>query len=326
MSHALSDSRILITGGSGFIGTNAVEHFLRCGAEVSSVDVVSPKNRDHFGVFSSLNLLDQPAVRAHISKFDPTFVIHLGARTDLRGETWRSYRANTVGVENLINALRDCAVERVIFASSRLVCEIGYQPTNEFDVCPDTTYGESKVAGERLVRHKTSAGFAWTIVRPTSIWGPWFGVPYRTFFDTVAAGRYVHPGNLAIKKTFGFVGNSVFQIERLLTASRDLVDGKTLYLGDAPPIDVLELASIVAAKTGRQPIRQIPLALLRTIARVGDVGQRLTGREMPLTTFRLDNLLTEMVYNLDELQEIVGSSPYTVEEGVNITLEWIKNG
>ncbi len=112
-----------------------------------------------------------------VADFSPDYVIHLAARTDLRGSTLESYRANTDGVENLIDALARCSgIKRLIFASSTMVCPIGYQPHDENDCAPPNYYGASKVRGEQLVRAAESLG-EWVIVRPTSIWGPWFDVP-----------------------------------------------------------------------------------------------------------------------------------------------------
>jgi nucleoside-diphosphate-sugar epimerase len=160
-------------------------------------------------------------------------------------------------------------------------------------------------------------------VRPTSIWGPWFGVPYRTFFDSVLGGRYIHPKAHTINKSFGFVGNTIFELEKLLAAESALVGGKTFFLGDAPPIEVLTFANAIRAKAGKRPIREVPSGALRVIARVGDVGESITGRSMPLTTFRLDNLETEMVYDLKPLLDVVGELPYAADEGVDLTLEWM---
>jgi nucleoside-diphosphate-sugar epimerase len=317
--------RILITGGSGFIGTNAVERFLQLGAVVSSIDNTPPKNPDHRAVFTEVDLLNSELLRDHVRDFDPTHVLHLGARTDLDGKSIDAYEANTVGLVNLMEAMEGTAVSRVIFASSRLVCEIGYTPKDVFDVCPTTAYGESKVEGERIVRDAAPLPYTRTIVRPTSIWGPWFGVPYRTFFDSVLSGRYVHPGSRRIRKSFGYVGNTVFELERILEAPAEAVHEKTFYLADTPPIEVLGFANAIRARAGKGPVRRAPRAALRILASIGDLGERLTNRAMPLTSFRLANLETEMIYDIEDLAAVVGDLPFTVDQGIETTLEWLES-
>ncbi|MGC9217040.1 NAD-dependent epimerase/dehydratase family protein [Acidithiobacillus sp.] len=130
-----------------------------------------------------VDLLDQVALRDAVAAFSPQYVIHLAARTDLDGESSADYAANTVGTSNLILGLSSQAeLRRVIFASSMLGCRTGYRPTSETGYCPTRPYGKSKAETEGLVRGSTLIPCPWAMVRPTSIWGPWFGVPHKNFF------------------------------------------------------------------------------------------------------------------------------------------------
>src|SRR5690606_29126328 len=111
-------------------------------------------------------------------------------------------------------------------------------------------YGESKALSEVAIRSKCFPSEKWVIVRPTSIWGPWFDVPYKQFFLAVAKGHYIHPKNLHIRKSFGYVGNTVRQLEKILSARTLDVTGRTFYLADHPPIDVLNFAQRIQQATG----------------------------------------------------------------------------
>ncbi len=316
--------RILVTGGSGFIGTNLVEALLAHGDAVLSIDIRPPQNPDHVKTYRSVDLLDADGLLREVDVFQPSSIVHLGARTDLEGTKMDEYSANTAGTENLIRAAASAtSVEYVVFASSRLVCEIGYTPTHEEDVCPSTAYGESKAACERIVRDANNVNFAWTIVRPTSIWGPWFGEPYSVFFEAVASGRYAHPRGRRIRKSFGYVGNTVHQLIGLIEQGADTLNHRTIYLGDDPPIEVLDWARMVAQATGGRSPREVPVPILRAAAIGGDIYERLTGRHAALTTFRLKNLMTEMIYDLGPIRQISANSPHSVGNGVETTVSWI---
>lgn len=319
-------ARILITGGSGFLGTNLVQHFIERGDEVVNVDILSPRNQDHLRYWKSCDLTDAIGIRNAIDQADPHLILHMGARTDLMGRSIEDYSANTEGVSNLIDAVEGReGLQRIIFASSRLVCRIGYQPTGEADYCPTTAYGESKVEGELIVRNAARRiPCPWLIVRPTSIWGPWFDVPYKTFFRSVARGVYLHPGETKIAKSFGFVGNTVYEIDRLLQATPSVISGKTVFLADYPPIDVLEMAELIRDALDAPRIHKVDVRVLRALAAVGDSAQKVGWRNPPLTSFRLDNLMTDMVYDLEQLEEWVGELPYSLSEGVDITARWLK--
>jgi GlcNAc-P-P-Und epimerase len=318
--------RVLVTGGSGFLGTNLVEHYLAAGAQVVNLDLVTPRNQEHRQFWTRCDLRDAVDLASNIRAFSPTLILHMGARTDLLGTAVEQYSANTEGVGNLIDAVVGLeGLERIIFASSRLVCRIGYQPANDAEYCPTTAYGESKVRGELLVRESASRlPCPWCIVRPTSIWGPWFDIPYKTFFLMISRGLYVHPKGQRVEKSFGFVGNTVYQLDRLAAAPADAICGRMFYLADYPPIEVLEMAQKIQAALGARSINQIDHRILRLAARIGDAMQTLGWKNPPLTSFRLDNLVTPMVHDLRPLERIVGPLSYSMDAGVGTTVAWLR--
>jgi GlcNAc-P-P-Und epimerase len=316
--------RVFVTGGSGFIGTNVVNAYLAAGVDVQNFDLAPPRDVSASNVWIKGDLRDYAQVSHAVQSFDPTHIIHLGARTDLRGSRVSDYDANTIGVKSLIKVLKTepTSVERIIFASSRMVCRIGYSPTAKDDYCPPNAYGESKVETERIVR-AAALTQDWMIFRPTSIWGPWFDIPYRDFFLNVAQRRYMHPRGRRILKHFGFVLNSVSQLDRLLRAPSEPSVREPLYLADDPPIDVLDLANKISESLGKPPVRQIPYPLLKLAAIAGDALDNAR-RPAPLTSFRLDNLLTEMLYDLTPLNTRVGTPVYSLDDGVSITVTWLR--
>lgn len=320
----MTPTRVAVTGGSGFIGMNLVDVLLTSGADVESWDVAPPRNSAHQALWRDVDVGRARDVREAFARFQPTHVIHLAARTDLHGATVSDYAVNVDGAVNVLAVAEASeSVERVVIASSRLVCRIGYQPVADDDYAADTPYGESKVLLERYVRSAELAT-PWVIVRPTSIWGPWFGTPYRDFFLAVARGRYVHPTGVAIWKSFGYVGNTAHQLLELCRVPGDRVAGRTLYLADYEPLEVGEFAESIRSALDRGPVRTAPLSLLRAIAAAGDALRRLGVKEPPLTRFRLRNLLTPMVHDLEPLRAAVGPVPYSTSEGVALTVSWLR--
>ena len=318
-------AKILITGVAGFIGSNLAKSLVVQGHQVLGIDSMSASRLPPCRA-EMINILDGSDLSKCFAAFRPDVVYHLAARTDLLGKSLEDYSANTVGVKNIIAVSSECSsVKRVIFASSRMVCRIDHVPLNYDDYSAPNFYGKSKVEGEKIVK-ESAVKFEWVIVRPTSIWGPGFGIPYRNFFDQVRKRRYFHPGNHHPRKSFGYIDNTVFQLASLMEADASRVNRRTFYLGDYDPLDVCVWAdyiNVLFGFTGRIPA--VPMPMLRMAGNVGDVFNKLTGKDRaPLTTFRLNNLITDMIYpQLDELKEVTGPLPFNWQTGTQRTVGWI---
>ena len=319
--------KILITGGSGFIGTNLVNYYKSLGDEVINLDIVAPRNPEHTKQWYKLDLLDSKALDKIVERLSPDIIFHMAARTDIiNGASVADYSVNTEGVKNLINAIKKVnSVRCVIFASSMLVCRIGYSPSSEKEYCPSTPYGESKVIGEQIIRKEAAKNFPWVIVRPTSIWGPWFEAPYRDFFTTIQKGFYIHPKGYRIYRSYGFVLNTVFQLDKIIQLKNKDIIGRAIYIADYKPIELKNWANSIQSTLGVRPIREVPLLVFKMAAIFGDLLKILGYKTPPMSSFRLNNMLTETIHNINPLQDCCGSIPYSMEEGVNITCEWLND-
>ena len=328
MSTTARNTRVLVTGGSGFIGTNLVQYYLDRGAQVVNIDIRPPRNPDHTHVWFKQDILEKNALSELLCGFSPDYVFHMAARTDLNGKTIDDYAANTIGVSNLVEIANELpGIQRVIYASSMLVCRLGYRPESFQDYCPPNAYGESKVLAERIVRDQSRDGVPWVIVRPTSIWGPWFDVPYKSFFSAIQKGLYFHPKGETITRSYGFILNTVYQLDRVAHIDMDNLVSRTLYLADYEPINLREWGEMIRIAMHARRIWEIPVPILRGVALFGDLLSFLGNLDPPLTSRRLGNLLTNAIFDLTDLEEVCPELPYGTQQGVALTVEWMrKNG
>lgn len=316
-------AKILITGGSGFIGTNLVELHRKKGDEILNLDWQPVRNPEHESHWTNLDVLDREKFVEAVRNFQPDVFYHLAARTDIDGKTLDEYKTNTDGVRNAVLAAKTCEnLQRFVVASSQLVCRVGYYPKDEFDYAPPNAYGESKVMTEKIVREEAE-GLPWVLIRPTTIWGDWFGVKYQGLYRTVRRNRYIHPKGMKINKVWGYVGNSVFCLEKLASAEESKVKGKVFFLADYEAYDLLDYAKRIEKAWGAAPIKEVPLFLLRSIAKFGDLMKAM-GRNFPLHSYRLSNFLAQMQADLKPLEEVCGPLPYTLDQSVANTVAWIK--
>lgn len=317
-------TRVLITGGSGFIGTHIVSALLKdeC-ISILNIDINKPKIKEHESVWKKVDLCDKTMLVNAVKEFKPNKVIHLAARTDLRGKDLHEYAVNIDGVRNLLDALDQTpSLEQAIFASSMYVCRPGYTPQNFEDYAPHTLYGESKVLTEQIIKEKNPSTYTWSIIRPTSIWGPYFSEPYDKFFKLILSHSYFHLGKRACKKTYGYVDNTVFQILSVFNSTPQKVNRNVYYLGDYNPYDITEWANEIGS-IAKIKIPQIPYFLFQLAARFGDVLKAI-GITFPMTSFRLKNMTTDNIHKLTPIQQIAPLLPVSRIEGSKATIQWIR--
>lgn len=321
-----NNKKILVTGGSGFIGTNYIEYLLKNKlADFINLDINPPRNPSHKKFWRKCDLLDVPHLKKIIKDFSPTFVVHLAAKTKTDETRMDAFAVNTKGTENLITILKDLPfIERAIFTSSQLVCKVGCLPRYDTDYKPSTTYGLSKVQMEEIVRAQKDLPFVWTIIRPVSIWGPWFDEPYRNMFKSIKQGWYFHIGSGHYRRSLGYVENTIYQIQNLLLAPVEKVDRRTFYLADSPPTDLYDFATEIQEMWDAKKIRHIPLWLAKSGAKLGDIFKAMGWKQVPLTSFRLNNIITEYIFDLQPIMEISGPLPCDVKTGVRRTIQWMR--
>ena len=313
--------KVLITGGSGFIGTNLLL-FFKEKYEILNIDIRESNLTELQKYTSIVDITNYENFRNVVIGFSPDYIIHLAARTDLNGKFIYDYSANTVGVSNLMKIIHELPkLKKLIVTSSMLVCHTGYYPKNQFDYAPNTLYGESKVETEKIV-WDNKPQCDWVIIRPTSIWGPWFGVPYRNFFDMVISRKYFHIGRKSCTKTYGYVGNAVYQIEQILFHETLNEDQKVFYIGDNPPTNIEIWANEIATELNFD-IKRVPFWMLKIAAYFGDL-LKLFNITFPMTSFRLKNMTTDNIIDLSETYNIAPNPPYSRIDGIKATLQWLK--
>jgi nucleoside-diphosphate-sugar epimerase len=318
--------RTLVTGGSGFIGTNVVEALLARGTPVCSIDRVAPRNPAHAGVFRPVDICDAPALARAVDDFAPEDIIHLAARTDLLGSGIDDYAANTAGTAALIEVVAARPqIRRTLFASSMLVCRLGYLPQSVTDYAPSTPYGASKVEAEGMVRAADPSRRRIILFRPTSIWGPWFGEPYRHFFDAVLAGHYVHPSGAATRRSYGYIDNAVAQIFALADADAVRLGDHLYHLADYAPVDIGVWADMIATAAGRRRPPRVPMAVMQAAALAGDALKALGWQRPPMTRFRLANMTMDAVQDTGPMVALCPDLPVPMETGVARTVAWLRS-
>ena len=185
-------ARVLITGGTGFLGTNVARQLLMAGHAVVLFDS-HPDHTTRDGLTDRLRahrLSDiqehlaietgdtrAPALRAAMEAHRTDLVVHLAAVSDSRDSLIDPEEASTVdlhGLLNVLEAVRSLDVKRFVFASSSSVYgRSPEEPTGEdHPLDPVDSRGRSKQTGETLTRAFCGeSDVEWVVLRLSSLYG-----------------------------------------------------------------------------------------------------------------------------------------------------------
>lgn len=168
--HAL---RVLVTGGSGFIGRHVVAELQTRGHHVINVD----RQPHPDGVETVLGELNDPRVVARAVTPDLEAIVHLAAETSVLGSIQRPalvHETNVTTTANLLEAAREKSVGRFLLASSNsVVGDHEGTMTEDVPLRPLTPYGATKAAGEMLLSGYAGAfGLVTPVLRLTNVYGP----------------------------------------------------------------------------------------------------------------------------------------------------------
>jgi len=316
---------ILVTGGSGFIGTNLIEKLIALPFyTIINIDNAKPKIDSHLKHWKECDILDSNQVNQVFNFFKPEIVIHLAARTDTDPNTKiEDYIVNTQGSSNIIKAIKQTkAVKLAIMTSTQFVNQYNGAPKHDEDYAPHTIYGESKIIMEKEIRN-ANLTCTWTIIRPTNIWGPWhIRYPYE-FWKIVSKGLYFHPGNKPVIRSYGYVGNVVSQIIAIINSPYEKIHKQVLYVGDTP-IDVFDWVNGFSINQIGKPVKVIPRFFLKALGIVGDI-LFLFKIKFPITSSRYKSMTHSNSVSMQKTFNLLGKPPYTLQQGIEETVGWMKN-
>lgn len=316
--------KILVIGSSGFIGRWLVGRLKKEGYTVIGIDKVAPPKDLVLDEHINCNILDKKKLIDEVKRVKPDILVHLSARTDLdETEVINGYADNIVGVQNVVDAVKSVStIKRSIYTSSQLVCKVGYIPVNDRDYCPNNLYGESKVLTEKIVRKEDGGGVEWCIARPTTVWGPHMGRHYQKMLHFVRKGVYFHVGKSKLYKSYSYAGNIAYQYYRLIIADKSYIHGETFYLSDYEPLSLRNYINELAAEISAPKIITLPLFAAKLLALFGNLLNKCGVKSFPYNTFRLNNILTEYVFDMTKTKKICGPLPYNQKQGIKETAQW----
>jgi UDP-glucose 4-epimerase len=258
-------SRVLVTGGGGFIGSNLVRALVDAGHEVRVLDNFSTGNR------ANLNDLDVEVIEGELRSYERVHnavrgvevVFHLGALGSVPRSVQDPLTSSAVNIEGTLNVLlaaRDEGVRRVVYSSSSSVYGTRRELPVTEDQAPDplSPYGVAKLAAERycVSFSRVYESFEAVVVRYFNVFGPrqsplsQYAAVIPLFITAIDSGEPIRiDGDGGQRRDFTYVSNVVEGT--MLAADADAVSGRIFNVAASSPVSVNDVADTIGRILGK---------------------------------------------------------------------------
>lgn len=325
-----SGQRVLVAGGTGFLGRHLAAALLAAGHSVRvlgrSFAPISDLLAAGVEAFPA-DLRDAAAVARACAGVEVVF--HAAALSAPWGRPADFYASNVVGTENVLAGCKQAGVARLVAVSSPSVTFSGYDVVagDEAAAYPQrwlSPYSHSKKIAEDRLNAAHRAGLPTVIIRPKAIFGPGDTALLPRLISAAQAGRLRQFGDGRNQVDLTYVDNVVHAL--ILAQHSPQAPGNTYLITNAehPRLwDIIRQA--LAWFDLRLPARPVSLGTALALARAMEWRARLTGHEPLLTRYSVAILARHQTYTIDAAHADLGYAPLvSVAEGVQRTLQALR--
>lgn len=325
--------RILVTGGTGFVGRHLLPELEARGHALTLALRTEASSRGLPG--TRLQSERRSVVVGQIGEGTDwrealegnEAVIHLAARAHVLGEDADVeepfMRVNAHGTRRLVDQAIDTGVSRFLLMSSigAVTASSDTLVTLDTPCAPETPYGRSKFAAEQaLVERARGTQTSWTILRPTLVYGPGNPGNMERLVALVKRGLPLPLGALHNRRSFTFVENLV---QATATALRHPEASNSVFLvADGQDLSTPDLIRRIAAIAGTGTLLlKVPMPAIRGLARGAEVFMATTGLSVPFDTETLQRLESSLYVDIEPLRAKLGWTPaFSIDEGLRCML------
>jgi len=320
--------RILVTGGSGFLGQALCRGLRERGHEVVSFQRGHSPDLAALGIAQMQgDLTDAKAVSTAAHGVDAIF--HNAAKAGAWGDAASYHAANVVGSEHVIAACRQHGITRLVYTSTPSVTHRRTHPVagGTADCVPygehlKSPYARTKRIAEEMVLAANGPELATIALRPRLIWGPGDQQLLPRLIERAKAGRLrlVGGGHNLIDTTY--IDNAALAHFKALEhlAPGAACAGRAYFISNGEPRPLREIIHALLQAAGAPPVTaSLPFPLAYLIGTLCEGLWPLLGRqdEPPLTRFLAEQLHTTHWYSMLPAQRDFGYVPaVSMDEGL----------
>ena len=321
---------ILITGGTGFVGSAFCRLLSDEGHCCTCFDLHEPCSElaNNSNVkFIQGDVRDVAALNKAMVGVDA--VIHLAAAHHDFGISKQTFHdVNVGGMSNVCDAMQQHGVRKLCFFST--VALYGKQdtpPTETTEPKPNSPYGSTKLAAEKVCIQWCEADQAnqCLVMRPTVIFGPNSFANMYSLIRQIDSGKFLQVGKMANIKSLAFVDNIVSTSINLWINKNQPQQGIDFFnYVDVPDLCSRQIVENVYRELDRKkPTFSLPLWLARSLVFPLDLLIKLTGKNLPISSARINKLaVANTQIDASKIHKIADPPAISVTDGIQEMVSW----
>ena len=312
--------KILVIGGSGFIGTRLIDVLLEKDYNVKIFDKQDSLKYPDLITFGDVRNKDEL-----IEATKDIDIIYNLAAEHADNVTPKSlyFDVNVGGAENIVTAAKLNNVEHIIFTSSVAVYGTHQlNPDETFESQATHEYGITKFKAEKVFNKwaKEDENRTLTIVRPAVVFGEKNrGNVYR-LMNQISKKRFAMIGEGTNKKSMGYVGNIALFLAFLI----DKKDGIEIFnFAGKPDLSTRELVDIISNELDNgYKVRNIPEWIGMLGGYTFDIVSKISGKKYPISSIRVKKLTADTSIATKKLLESGFEEKYTLIESIRKMIKY----
>lgn len=312
--------KILVTGGSGFIGTRLIDELIKENHEIIIYDKVKSEK------YPELSIIDDVRnVHGLIDACKNVDVIYNLAAEHADNVTPLSLYTdvNIGGARNIIDAAKANNIKKIIFTSSVAIYGLNRgTPHENMEAQPFNEYGRTKYEAEKLFLtwQKEDENNSLQIVRPAVIFGEENRGNVYNLINQIASGKFAMIGDGLNKKSMGYVGNIAKFLCELKDSNKKLDIFNFAGKGD---LNTKQIVDIVRNELGiEKSFPKIPYSIGITAGFCFDILSKITGKKFPVSLVRIQKFTAETTVSTKHLFESEFKESFSLEDGLRAMIRY----
>lgn len=307
--------KILITGGSGFIGSRLVDELILVGKDVGVIDKVPCRNCPDATIVGDIRHIE--AVNAACDGVATVYHLAAEHRDDVSPSSLY-WDVNVEGAKNLVSAAKHAGTRRIVFTSTVAVYGLQNSTAREdAEPNPFNEYGRAKLEAERVLLEwaREDPNRSLSIVRLCVVFGEGNRGNVHNLLTQIRSGRFIMIGTGENRKSMAYVGN----IARFLAELCDSKPGITiLNYADKPDMPMRHLVAFARKKFDMPGSIGLTLPFWAGLL-VGysfDAISLMTRRKLPVSSVRVRKFCAETTVSTERLDARNFVRPYSLQDGL----------